>query len=67
MDNPQITHNTRLGRHDMAVQAYVETGGIRLDLNGLAGAASDLRIQLDGDDAARLIGILRAALADLEA
>lgn len=65
MDNPSITHNTQImGGH--SIQAYVETGAIYLDLNGLD-PAPDRRIRLDSDEAARLLGILRAALADKEA
>lgn len=71
-DNPGITHSTRLERHGANVQAYVQTGVIRLDLNGLERQLadtnnSDRRIQLDEHDAHRLIGILRAAVADKEA
>lgn len=67
MDNPGITHNVRLHRYNHPVQAYVETGIIRLDLNGLATNKGDDLIELDVHDAERLILILRAALADKEA
>ena len=65
MDNPGITHNTKLDGYSRSVQAYVETGWIHLDLQGI-GDGHDT-IQLADQDAERLIRILSAALADKEA
>ena len=62
MDNPGITHYARLTHMGVGVQAYVETGVIRLDLND-----GKTRWDLNSDDAERLVAILRAAISDREA
>lgn len=61
-----ITHNTKLDTTDgsLNIQSYFEGGRVALDLNHYAGISGPLR--LSPRAATELIGLLEAALNDVD-